>query len=390
MDKKTHALLGGSTAHRWSQCTSSVALIKSLPPQAPSAAASEGTRVHGLVEKGLSSFLEYKVTGDDTAPWALDCGDDETAFTVTEYISTVWKEVLEQSITDKAYALEDTLVLDKSLDMWGSADFWAVYVNDKAQRAGWIVDFKNGFVEVPIEKNAQCAFYACALRKEIQSKGKNLDVVFAGIFQPASTKPWKVTKFTSKQLDTWEKRFYKAAETIFVTKKTKFKVGSHCKFCPAQAVCTAYVKETSTRTSLQLLNVNEVTLPTPELLPDDTLRNIVFYGDMIEDFIKSVKAYAVTRFQARKPIQGVKIVETATRRAWEKDEEMIAARLIDLGVTDPWAKKLIGITVAEKKLKGKLPEDLCTRTTPSLTPVSADDPRPEAVPSVDLLPVEES
>src|SRR3972149_830527 len=270
---RTHAALGGSTAERWLNCPGSVFYIRDLPKEIPSEAALEGTKAHEYAEVILEGFLSYKLDGVPQDP--LLVLNDEL-FTLGEtYKDLVWKNVLQESITDKSYALEDKLVLDKHLEMFGFVDFWAIYIDDHGKKTGVIVDFKSGYTEITVKNNAQLAFYACALREEIVRKGKDLDRVRAIIIQPKVHEPYKEVNFTAKQLDVWRTKFFKAAEQIFVKKKATFKVGSWCKFCPAQSICSVYAKKLQSELSLKLIEPDEELLPLPDKLTNEQLIAVV-------------------------------------------------------------------------------------------------------------------
>jgi hypothetical protein len=159
----------------------SVVLSRDLPKEPASEAALEGTAAHEVAEIFLTRFLHYKLTGEDL-PWHETTPELEAA--AKDYIDVVWKSVLHEAITGKAYGLEDQFTLEAKLGMYGFIDFWAVYIDDRGKRVGVVVDFKYGFVEVEAEKNAQLAFYACAMREELTRAGKNLDYVRGVIFQP--------------------------------------------------------------------------------------------------------------------------------------------------------------------------------------------------------------
>ena len=381
-----HATLGGSSALRWTNCPGSVFYIKELPPQATTEAATEGTEAHELAEKVLKNFLDHKVDGVDLMIPAHDDADMLDA--AIAYKDAIWTKVLEEMITGKAYGVEDQVTLDKDLEMFGYIDFWAVYIDDHGKRTGVIADFKYGFNKVSVEKNAQLAFYSCALREEMRSHGKDLDRVRAIIFQPRAygCDPYKETQFTAKQLDEWKKKFYKAANSIFVEKKPTYKVGEWCRFCPAQAVCAKYNKELTAKTALKFADRSIDVLPTPDRLSDEQLVNILRNAEAIESFVSSCKKYAMARHIEGKPLTGMKVVETKGRRKWLDNEEEVIKSLKALGLTEITKEKLKGIGDIEKQAKLLPNKDNVLRGMASLIQVSSgaktlvpdEDSRPEA------------
>lgn len=396
--ERRHSLLGGSSAHCWSNCSAYVFYMKDMPPQEQTEDTLKGTVAHELCEIVLADFLEHKISGSDPDIRAYllagDDVDDEMLAHVHAYREAVWEKGLNNSITGKAYGLEDRLVLDENLDIGGPADFWSIEIDDRGKRAGLIVDFKYGYHTVNVERNPQLAVYASGLRAEVRRKGKDLDYVRAAIFQPRGYgEAWKETVFTGKQLDTWEKKFYKAADQIYVKKKPKFKVGEWCTYCRAKGICPAYKQHLESKTSLQLVRINQDILPKPEQISDAQLAAIIEHKDDLTDFIKSCYSYALMRCKTGKPLNGFKVVNGTARRKWKAEINEIADALNKNGI-DPWGEpKLIALTTAEKQLTPSLGKDgakefmvnLTEMTTPSELLVPDSDPRQSVLTSMDLL-----
>lgn len=391
---RSHALLGGSSAHRWTNCPGSCFYIKDLPPEEPSEHAIKGTRQHEVCEVVLKDFLDYKINGGSELKIGTELiFFDEEIEVANIYRNAVWKNVLEESITGKAFGFEDKFTINDDLEMSGYVDFWCVHIDERAKRVLSIVDFKNGMHEVKAEKNAQLAFYAVAARQEFQNHAKDIDKVKAYIIQPKSKVPVKSVEFTPKELDTWKKKFYDAAETIFIKKKPKFKTGEWCFFCPAKSICPTYSKALSAKTALQLVDPVPEVLPAPDKLSDETLSKIVLNYDAIKNFIDGCYSYAMARHKEGKPLPGLKVVEGATRRKWiENNKDSITYTLKNLGI-EACEPKLKGIGVIEKALKalvGKEPAEVLMntyteKTTPSLTLVPISDERLEVGNNLDLL-----
>lgn len=392
-EDRAHSELGGSSASRWSQCTGCVFLNRTLPPQPSSAAAKEGTKAHELAEVALRDFLNHKKHGTDPEIQfsLLTANYDSKMVEAAEgWRDIIWEKVLEKSYTGKAYGLEEHFYFDKQLDMGGTVDFWCIYINDKGQRVGAIIDFKFGYSYVEVKKNGQLAFYSAALRRFVREHGKDLDLVRAGIYQPRCVhhEAYRETVFSAKQLDTWENKFVKAAHQIYIKQKPTFKVGSWCQFCPAQAICPKYGRELSAKAELKILDVKNVELIEAENLSDNQLANVIKNASQIEAFLKSCKAYAINRHMAGKKLPGMKVVLGPTRRKWKENEADIGAALIALGVEDPWNRKLKGLGDIQRAL-GKGGKDTIapyvTQTTAKPVLVSLDDERPEVENCLDLL-----
>jgi hypothetical protein len=383
-DTREHSELSLSSSERWVACPGSIFLIRNIevPPAGPEA--ERGTKVHEFCAVILGDFLKYKLEGSDPVARANKMVSDyelEDIENAHAYSDTIWKEVLDQSITHKAYGIEEKFIFDEKLDIYGTVDFWCIYIDDRAKRAAVIVDYKNGYNYVD-EKSGQLKSYACALRQEIRNSGKDIDYVKTCIFQPRclSAAPFRSAQFTVKQLSTWEKKMFKAANQIYVKKKPAFKVGDHCKWCPAKSICKAYAKEIENQTSLALITPDNVVLPAPEIIPDDKLANIILHSDAIEDFLKACKAYCLNRHLSGKPLPGLKAVLSNTRRCWRDDEILITKTLKEMGIKEEdlfQPAKLQTITYVEKKLgRGKL-DDLTTMSEAKPILVPSNDARLE-------------
>lgn len=392
--ERTHALLGGSSAHRWTNCPGSCFYIKDLPPKSPSEFALKGTKQHEICEKYLRDYLNYKITGEsDPEINTFLSSDDEELGIALFYRDSVWHKVLEQNITGKAFGFEDKFTINDELEMSGYVDFWCIHIDERAKRVLSIVDFKNGMHEVNAEKNAQLAFYAVAARQEFQNHGKDIDKVKCFIIQPKSKVPVKQTEFTPKEIDSWKHKFYSAAEQIFVKKKPKFKTGDWCFFCPAKSICPTYSKKLSSKLALKLIDPTPEILPVPEKISDEAISSLILNYDTIKDFLDSCYSYGLARHKNGKPLPGLKVVEGTTRRKWlEGREQAVINALKPYGI-EATDIKIKGIGVIEKALKlaigkedaAKFMETFTERTTPSLSLVPLTDERLEVKSNLDLL-----
>lgn len=398
VEKRLHKILGGSTASRWLACTGSVFYLKDLPPELPSEAAEEGTIFHDCIEMATSDLLDHKETGVDPEIRAhLWSKNDVMEEHVRTYRDLVWKNVFRESSTGKFWGFEEKVVLDEHLEMSGYLDLWTVEVDDRAKRAGAIVDGKYGYYPVTADKNTQLAFYAVGLQEAFIKAGKPLDYIRGIIIQPRAKNKavYEETRFTAKELDSWKKKFFKAARRIFVDKKPKFKTGEHCRFCRAQGICATYKKEAEDAIGLSLVEIEKTVLPEPAKISEEALVQIVLQEERILNFVKSCKKYAFEKLASGQKLDGLKLVEGSQgRRAWKKDNiEAIGADLMSYGVKEPYDLKLKTIGAIEKELSkcaGKeeakaILAPYCPKGSPSITIVASTDPRPIAANPSDLM-----
>jgi hypothetical protein len=390
VDRSHASVLSGSVAYRRINCPGSFFLEKDLPPQEAGPSAKEGTIAHEVAEILLNDFLEHKITGKITERVFEDV-DPAIIDAASGYVETVWKNILNQTITGKAYGLEDKFTFNEQLGMFGYVDLWVCYIDDRGKRVAAIVDFKYGFVDVSAKGNAQLAFYLCAFRAELKKQGKDIDYGIGAIYQPKSEEPFKQEKFTAKQLDSWAAKFDKVAHTIFVEKKPQFKVGPWCTYCPANAVCRAFDKDRIKRTALKLVD-RDTEFPTPDRLSDTQVAKILLYADKIEAFLSGCRKYAMSRFLNGETIPGIKVVEGSSRRKWHENESKVVKHLETYSV-DPYRKELITITEAERLLSKSMTKNnakdvlsgVTIKSKPGLIIVPESDARPAASAPKDLL-----
>lgn len=398
-EDRKHAFFGGSSAHIWSNCTGSVFLLQEIPEIPAGPDAERGTEVHSICENLLKSFLHYKQTGELQDVTAQYSNDEEGLELAKGYVEAVWEKVLFKTITGKGFGLEEKFIIDEHLKMWGFADFWCVYIDDRGKRAGCIVDYKNGYVRVEADKNVQLAFYALGLLLLVRELGKDLDYVRAVIYQPndGSEEAYREHTFSIKQLETFHKKFLKAAHSILIKNKATFKTGKWCTFCKAKAVCKKYQENLGAKSSLALINDDNFKLPVLKTVSDKVLVNILTHRKEIEKLLKAAHEYALSRHTSGNPIEGIKIVEGRSQRKWLDDhnkivtdiEETVGKNKINLW-NEPKIKSLTSLEKELKKVVGKettegLLTRLTTRTAPTLYIVPESDPRPAIKSVLDYL-----
>lgn len=409
-----HLLLGGSSASRWANCTASVAFCADIAkPVTPSML--KGTDIHGHAEIGLTGLLLRKLKGTNanlafnehlqTMLAAYERGESNfqsksdiyDAHNMAQaYRDFIWKEVLNESIADKAFGVEGEFVLSEELGIGGTADFWDYFINDRGLRVLDIVDLKTGYYSVDIEKNHQLVEYGLAARKTFLDNGRGVDLLRTWIFQPnapdATEEGFKMTSYTAKQLDAWQQRLEKAAHKIVVTKKTSFKAGKWCEYCPGKNVCRKYVEDLTRKTDLVLINPKKIKFPPAETLPKKTLAGLVEHGEEVIKYIRDCKKYVMGLCLSGVGFDGYKVVKGRTRRKWIANEEKIVQGLKKLKVKEPFVYKLKPFTQVEKELRPDQRKKLSkylTKGPAKLHLAPEDDPRPKVGDAEGFLGLEE-
>lgn len=399
-----HLRLGGSKAEIWFNCSGSEFLRDKCPPRANTKFTEQGTKEHELCEIAVADFLQHKLTGSDPDIRAhlISCEEEETRSRVFQYRDFIWEEVLHQSITGKAYGIEDRFVYSEKYAVGGPVDFWVYGLDDKGQYYAHLVDYKSGYVKVEARKNAQLLTYSASFLQELKAVGKYVDYFLLSIFQPKNAKEdgtcfdtWKVS---AAKVEAFARKIDVQCQQIYVIGKPKFKVGKHCKYCPATPICKAFLKTQSVETSLALAEPDNLEFPSIETVPDETIVKLLMAMPDIARYAKTAKAYVIQRMKEGHIFPGMKIVSGVSKRFFPKDnQDFIAESLSAQGITDIWNWKLKGIGEVESQLKALYGKEaaaavmaqLTAKTVPSMSLVPESDKRPAAVVSYDSMLLED-
>ena len=351
-------VVGGSTAARVINCPASVAMAEQMPAQAGSRYADEGTLLHDAIATVL-----------DTGRSAKQClGMRFNA------------EILTQDLLDDkllpALAALDEIDPDKSAEMsvetrvdfgnfipqaWGSCDV--------IMRQGTkviILDWKFGREPVAAVENAQLMFYACAAMRTA-----SLDWAFQGateieliIVQPPGMSRWTVSRL---ELEIYE-RTLRAAVMASQAPEPRLQAGAWCRWCPAKPTCPAHTGAVERALALKLTALDPA-------MVGQYLRN----AELLEGWIRDLRALAMTKLEAGQPVDGYKLVAKRATRAW-RDENDAAAALRAAGVDESelmvWElKSPAQVEKILKKEKTAMPDGLIVSISSGHVLASADDPR---------------
>lgn len=350
MSDRSHSLLSGSVAHIFTECTGAPFLWQQVPPKPVTPEATEGTAIHDLGQILVQDFINHKLEGTDPEIRAAFLDYTKEQFEVARrYRDIVWKEILKESITEKAYEIEGRFAINEELQMAGFIDFVTFYRDERAKRVAAIIDLKTGYLPVPIKNNVQLAFYASAVLETIRREGKELDYIRTALWQP-KTSGYQEIKLTAKQVTAWTKKFTKAATQILVSRKPRFRVGEYCTYCQGAPICIARADAHKKELALKLAVHDNLPLPELPTIPLEQIGEILKREDQIISFLKGVKSFAIKELQRGTKIPGVKLVEGVRRRTWIEDEEKVWRYLKSLQV-EPFQEKLKGITEVERDLK---------------------------------------
>jgi hypothetical protein len=353
-------IVGGSTAKRVINCPGSVALVQQMPPQPSSKYADEGTLLHNVISELLDSdtalpedFLGTKYNEQELTQDLID-----------EKLLPALAALDEIDPDDRMQYAVETLVNFGDLlpGVFGSTDFLG-RIDDKAVVLDW--KFGSG-VAVSAEENDQLMFYAAAAMRT-----PNAHWVFDGateieliIVQPPSIKRWVTTP---ERIQRFERELVAAVKEA-QRPDARLATGDHCRWCAAKPVCPQMngAIERATRLKIKELNVEQI-------------NTMLVQADMLEDWIKDLRALAFQMAESGVKLPDHKLVAKRATRSWVGGAK---EALLALGLTESELMEMASPAQVEKILKKKklaMPEDITVAISSGSTLAHRSDPRPEVL-----------
>jgi hypothetical protein len=352
-------IVGGSTAKRVINCPGSVKLCQQVPPKPSSSYADTGTLLHTVIADLLGTDKPLReLIGTEYNGIVFDA--EMAGMKILPAI-----EALNEIDKDETmeFAVEQTVSFGDLLPgVFGSCDLIG-RIGDRAVILDW--KFGDG-VPVEAEENPQLMFYAAAAMRT-----EKLAWVFDGakeveciIVQPPSVKRW-VTSFD--RLRMFER------ELVFAVKQSEkpdaaLHAGEHCRWCAAKPICPQMTGAADRALAKQVkeLNTKELGLA-------------LVKADMLEDWIKDLRALAIQVLEKNGEVPGYKLVQKRGTRQWIDEQKATEALLASLPESEVIERSLVSPAQAEKKLKKlklALPDGLTTSVSSGTTLASVDDSRP--------------
>jgi len=356
-------IVGGSTAKRVINCPGSVALVQKMPPRPSSKYADEGTLLHNVMAE--------LIMGDEAPEHYLGSRYEDQVLT-QELIDTKIKPALEAlDAIDPERIME--IEAETSVNFGNLLDgvFGSTDLIGRIGNRAVVLDWKFGDgVMVEVEENPQLMFYAAAAMrtKEAQWAFDGVTEIEMVIVQPPEIRRWVTTPERIAKFELELVQAVKQAEKP----DAKLAVGDHCKWCAAKPICP-----NMTGAADRALKVQIEALPAPQI--SDYLKT----ADMLEDWIKDLRALALQMLESGAKLPEYKLVAKRAIRSWSDDEKAKIA-LFAYGLTESEVMEttVVSPAKAEKALKKRkigLPEDLVVAISSGNTLASADDPRPEVM-----------
>ena len=356
-------IVGGSTAKRVMHCPGSVALSATVPPRPSSKYADEGTLLHDIIARVL----------EHSQPPEFYLGTEYEGIVLTQ-------DLIDRKLAPALAALEE---IDPTHDMvfmaeakvgfgdlipgvFGSTDL----LGNLGGRA-IVLDWKFGDgVMVSPEENEQLMFYAAAAMRTPETAWAFIDAteVELIIVQPPYTKRWTTTVERVRQ---FEYDLTVAVERAQAP-DAALKMGDHCRWCPAKAVCPLMTGAVDRALKTQVT-----------ALDAGSIGAYLDQADLIEQWLSDLRGLAHAMIETGTSVPGWKLVPKRATRQWV-DENVAHKSLQEAGLEeeDLYVSKLVSPAQAEKALKKTkqvLPDGLTVAVSSGNTLAPESDPRPSAL-----------
>ena len=321
MSNQKHSPIGASSASRWMSCPGSVNLSKGLPNES-SIYAREGTAAHQVGEECLlkgkppESFLGKVITVEGSEITV----DEEMVDAVEVYRDAINTN---HQAGDEV-AIEQRFELSHFFpDLFGTNDC-SIYRPSTGEL--FVYDLKYGRgVPVTVDHNPQLLYYG--LGAATAKPGRKLSAVELVVVQPrcphpdGSVRRWRID---AVDLLDWSAELVAAAEKT-THADAPLHAGSHCKFCPAAAMCPSLREHVQSTARAEFTSDGEVTVPQPETMSGKELAAVLNEASVIDDWVRRVREFAHIEAEAGRIPTGFKLVAKRATRKWRDQDEVAKA-----------------------------------------------------------------
>lgn len=335
----THAKrFSPSAAERWMTCPGSVAACLDLPNES-SSYADEGTAAHYMAEQILRGADGKSLVGKKA-----DNGVEMTAemlLEVTKYTNYVLGVV---EATGGILMVEQRLPL---IDITGEDAHGTSDVVILAGDEIIVVDLKYGMgVKVEAENNPQLQIYALAALGQF-GLAQDFTRARVVIHQPRLNHVSEWAQPVS-DLESFGVAIKWAVGNAMLPDADLVPSDKGCKFCRAKATCPAIRQ--------QAMDEFEVLTPVPKEATDDQLASAMAKADLIEGWVKSIRAEVERRLLSGIAVPGYKIVQGKRgNRQWSNKEEAEALlKKMRLKIEEMYDFTLISPATADKLAKANV------------------------------------
>ncbi len=374
----THAQRSPSGASGWLECAGWASDPKG------SKYADEGTAAHELaalsLERGTDprDFLGQQIqAGENTFTV-----DDEMVLAVGDYVSYI-RDVVRG--TNGALMVEQRLSIEAITGEPGAHGTSDAVILAPGELI--IADLKYGRgVPVEADGNPQLQIYALAAMDEF-SLAHDFTSVRMVIHQPrlGAVSEWVQPV---EELEEFRATIKKRIAIHDANPEARNPGTKQCQWCAAKATCSALARKVQDEVGADFddLTSGEQVENVPAMLPDVNLASAMKAADLIESWLKAVRAEVESRLLAGQPVPGFKLVQGKKgNRKWTNEQEAEAAlKAMRVKHEQMYDYSVISPTTAEKLAKAEV---IGPRQWPKLQAlITQADGKPSVAPETDKRP----
>lgn len=352
-----HAKLSPSKRERWANCPGSIREEAKYPEDRSGAAAIDGTHTHSLLNKCLmeqkdpSEYITQTLKDDD-GEFKVDAARVERVKFALDYIT---QRQLDMGFPDWYSEIKvDPARIFKRDDLSGTVDVLLIG-KDMIE----IIDYKDGMNLVEAEDNLQLDQYGFGVIAKIADADLKVSqkTMRFTIIQPKLRERGLsgVVSYEKPMAEFFmgESRLARQAAATDNPIAPLLPGDKQCKYCKHKGACMALSGSMMEKSGINFANLDvaqQAADKEPTTMSDEQIKEILESAPLIRQMLEGVEAEALRRFNAGKPIDGLKAVRGRGSRAWSLEEVEIAEKLKKMGVPKDviWKTSLISVAQIEK------------------------------------------
>lgn len=318
IQRASHAEFSPSSSERAINCPASVTKTRGMKDQPSSDAALEGTCAHNLAHLMIMGQQPPKFLVVEGKKFEIT---DEMLDHITRYVDFVDMLRAESDI----FGVEQPVDLDwffapepPPVPVYGTSDLVSY---NAMTRALTIADLKYGFMYVDPTSPQLMVYSAGAIG--LLGGHEMPHTINLVIVQPRSTgHPFRIHTITFKELMDWLQDVLVPALKRIANNDETESPGAWCKYCKRAGECASL---RSQALAAAQNDFDDATPLTADDLTNEQLGEILSKADMIEAWVKIVRATASHRLDIGQNVPGWKLVAKRGIRKWIDEEEARAA-----------------------------------------------------------------